>query len=250
MKMKRIWFLRHGKTKKRKPNGSDLARTLSPRGRQAVRKTARRISKKTGIDFDIIIASPAKRAIETADIVISTLELLDAEIRVEESLYASNSGPEVLELLSSFEDSKSTMLVVGHNPVLSDIIRLFNPKAKIILPTAGVVGMEFDTESWKAIVGLQPLVFFTYLNEKKNKYGLPLGLRTDIRERTISFVVGLLKDREIDAEKLGEKGLRRLCRNISFELYGAISRIKTLKTRAEKILKLSVPKIAEGKNTR
>lgn len=72
--MKEIYFIRHGQTNENSlgiRQGSEIDSELNELGRQQAKKTGKYLKKYRikGINFDCIISSPMKRAIETAEII-------------------------------------------------------------------------------------------------------------------------------------------------------------------------------------
>jgi phosphohistidine phosphatase len=123
---------------------------LSPRGRAEALDAARCIAK-AGLRCDAVLASPAVRATETGRIVAVKLDLL-ADLRIEPALYPGD--PEaLLGVLKHCPDELETVLMIGHNPGLSEFAQHFNgAEAAIELRTAGLCAITFaDQASWRAL---------------------------------------------------------------------------------------------------
>ena len=78
--MKEIYFIRHGQTNENSlgiRQGSEIDSELNELGRQQAKKTGKYLKKyrTKGINFDCILSSPMKRAIETAEIIGKELKL-------------------------------------------------------------------------------------------------------------------------------------------------------------------------------
>jgi phosphohistidine phosphatase len=76
--------------------------------------------KKIGIKFDAILTSPLKRAQQTADLVASQFKD-QKKMRQLQELSPEGSKSDLYHTLSSFKEGTS-ILVVGHNPYLSEMI--------------------------------------------------------------------------------------------------------------------------------
>ncbi len=121
----RLYLLRHGIAV---PHGSpgieDDDRPLTRAGRQSMRVVARGL-KRLGLGLDAIVSSPLPRAKKTAEIVARRLRLED-RLEFSDALRAGVSADSVAEWLAS--RTESSLMLVGHNPSLSDLInRLVAP---------------------------------------------------------------------------------------------------------------------------
>lgn len=142
--------MRHGKSSW-KTNDPDIGRPLNPRGtRDAV--AAGQILAPLG--FDLALVSPATRAQQTWD----CLQLGGTsarDVRTLPELYHSWT-PNVIAALRTVPSDASRVLVVGHEPTLSDLIlTLARPTALIKLigekfPTSTVAVLTLDVP-WDAL---------------------------------------------------------------------------------------------------
>ena len=72
-------------------------------------------------------------------------------LQTERRLYLA-SPQAILELIEHQEDNFSDLMVVGHNPGLTDLANHLLPDLHLDnLPTAGVVAMEFPANQWADI---------------------------------------------------------------------------------------------------
>ena len=99
----------------------------------------------------LIISSSAVRARRTANIVAEALEYPAESLQIERDLYLA-TAEKILELVRSQEDNVSDLLVVGHNPGLTELVNRLLPELDLDnLATSGVVAMDFDTKKWSDI---------------------------------------------------------------------------------------------------
>jgi phosphohistidine phosphatase len=133
--VKRLLLLRHAHAEEAQGR-ADIDRPLSARGRTEALDAAVSIAR-AELACDAVTSSPALRARETAVIVAAQLDL-DDDLQFEPALYLGN--PEaLLGPLRRCADSISTLLIVGHNPGLSELAQSFNgDAARIELRTAGL----------------------------------------------------------------------------------------------------------------
>lgn len=94
--MKEIYFIRHGQTNENSlgiRQGSEIDSDLNELGRQQSKKTGKYLKKyrTKGKNFDCIISSPMKRAVETAEIIGKELKLTK-EIEIFDELIGLKRG--------------------------------------------------------------------------------------------------------------------------------------------------------------
>jgi phosphohistidine phosphatase len=115
-----LFILRHGEAGKRGTSrGHDSKRPLTAAGEKEITEIAESF-KKIGIDFDVILTSPLKRAQQTGDIVARQFKA-QKKMRQLQELSPEGSKSDLYRMLSSFKEG-SSLLVVGHNPYLSEMI--------------------------------------------------------------------------------------------------------------------------------
>jgi phosphohistidine phosphatase len=146
---KQLSIIRHGKSNRDNPELDDIDIPLLPKG---IKRTIRmcKYMKKQKIYPDYIICSPAERAVKTAEIIISELKLSIIP-QIHKELYGGSIDC-IDDVISDMENNINHLLIVGHNPVLTNYI---NTKIKNInldwLPTSGLVTINFDFKKWAYI---------------------------------------------------------------------------------------------------
>ena len=132
--MKEIYILRHGLAVERGTRGyaKDSDRPLTPEGCKRIRRIARML-RKFGLSFDLILSSPYVRARQTAEIVTEVLHAED-RLKFSEHLAAEGDAEELIEQLRRLCHSCASVLLVGHEPDLSQLISvLLTGKAGLAL---------------------------------------------------------------------------------------------------------------------
>ena len=119
-----LYILRHGIAVEPGTPGyeTDADRPLTPEGERKLRQIADAM-RALELSFDLILSSPYLRARQTAEIVAATL---GARKRLELSAALTPSGSikKLVELLKRREPSPESVLLVGHEPYLSELISL------------------------------------------------------------------------------------------------------------------------------
>jgi phosphohistidine phosphatase len=145
--VKRVTLLRHAKAHLPNFARDDKDRPLSPRGERDAPMMGMRLSAIRARP-SLILTSPAKRATATARLVADTLRYPLEFLQHEPALYMA-SPPEILAVLGEQDDKFSDILLVGHNPGLTDLANQLLPDLHLDnIPTAGLVVVELDAEHW------------------------------------------------------------------------------------------------------
>ncbi|HXY96067.1 MAG TPA: histidine phosphatase family protein [Steroidobacteraceae bacterium] len=148
--MKRLTVMRHADARWKDPATDDFARPLNRRGLSGAEAIAKRLLELELVP-DRLLASTARRAEQTADIVARELSLSVRHVQREERLYLA-SAADMLRLVQETGPRIAHLMVIGHNPGASDLIHLLVPRGGIsTLTTAAVCSMVFDTDHWHAI---------------------------------------------------------------------------------------------------
>lgn len=144
--MKILTLVRHAKSSWSNPGLSDRQRPLNKRGKHDAPMMGRRIAEH-GIRPSLIISSPAKRAWTTAKIVAREISYPREFLQREDKLYLA-SLDDFLDVLVSQESEFNSIMVVGHNPGITDFTNFLSPGLTNNLPTAGVVSVQIDQDDW------------------------------------------------------------------------------------------------------
>jgi phosphohistidine phosphatase len=142
-----IFILRHGIAVEPGSPGisKDADRILTPKGERKIWQVADAISA-LEISFDIILTSPYLRARQTADIVADGTE---SKKRVEETdhLTPGGSGRKLLEQIALLKPPPGDVLLVGHEPYLSELIALLiagDAPARITMRKGGLCKLSVE----------------------------------------------------------------------------------------------------------
>ncbi|GAB4420510.1 MAG: phosphohistidine phosphatase SixA [Bacteroidia bacterium] len=142
--LKTLILARHAKSDW--PTGaSDLQRPLKDRGVQDAAFLADMLAAQ-GLRPDLIFASPARRARDTADIFARALSY-PSGIRIEEDIYHGDARA-TLEVVHRLPDQVDTVMLFGHNPTLEELASTLHG-GDLVLPTCGMVCLEAVVGSWQ-----------------------------------------------------------------------------------------------------
>lgn len=165
--MKRLVLLRHAKSSWDVPDLADRERPLAKRGERDAPAIARRL--REHLDPPARIAtSPAARALRTAQLFADAFDMPPSSIEVAPELYLAEPV-EYLRVAARTSDAHASLMLVGHNPGLTELVNLVLPPFALDhLPTAGLVVLDFAADVWTRIERAQPrLVYYDYPNNPK-----------------------------------------------------------------------------------
>ncbi len=152
--MLRLLLFRHAKAAW--PAGvPDVDRPLAKRGREAAVRMAHYL-KDEDLVPDLVLVSPARRTMETWDLVQPVLG--DIEIRPEGRIYEAPVS-RLLTVLHEVEPEAHTLMMIGHNPGFEDLAALLageGDRDSILrmgqkYPTAGIAVIDFPSRSWRDV---------------------------------------------------------------------------------------------------
>jgi phosphohistidine phosphatase len=159
-----LWILRHGKAERYDGN-EDYDRNLKKRGKRDATRMGEWL-KEQGLFPDLVVSSPANRAIMTAKLVCDVLGIARKCIQPEKRLY-DEGLVRVKSVLADCPSSFQRILLVGHNPELEDLLNfLVNPvdmpSVEKLLPTCGLARVVMPDEWVQLEQGCAELFSLTY----------------------------------------------------------------------------------------
>jgi phosphohistidine phosphatase len=119
MKTMEIYLLRHGVAEERAATGRDADRRLTEEGRQKLRRVLER-AHQAGVNPSLILTSPFRRALETAEIAARELGYENKLVRTP-ALVPSSSPQQVWGEIRLHRD-ESAILLAGHEPLFSSTV--------------------------------------------------------------------------------------------------------------------------------
>lgn len=159
--MKTLYIVRHGKAILRAADQvGDFDRQLIEKGINRTIKLAEYL-KRLDEKVDLIISSPALRAIGTAKIVASGLDYPIDAILEDESIYTENEAY-LFDLLFQTSDKVEKLMIVGHNPTLTNFLNYFLEKPIDWFKTSSIACLVFDTNDWTEITKVKAELVYLY----------------------------------------------------------------------------------------
>jgi phosphohistidine phosphatase len=154
--MKRLTLLRHAKSGEDGDVGRDFDRQLNAKGRRAARTIGRHM-RDAALQFDAVIASPATRVAETLEEVAAGYGH-DLSPTWERRMYLATSS-DLLDMVHEAPDDAESLLVVGHNPGLEQLVLMLVPEdadgardaVKLKYPTASLADLTLNVACWDQV---------------------------------------------------------------------------------------------------
>ena len=154
--MKSVLLLRHAKSSWDHPGLADYDRPLAKRGLKDAPRMGQVLAQFDQVP-DQIIASPAKRAEQTAKLVAKACGYYGS-IRWAENFYGGDSE-DLIAALQSLPFTVERAMLVGHNPTMEETVSdlLAGPGdgwgsgIAVQMPTAALVCLDLDIDDWSEL---------------------------------------------------------------------------------------------------
>lgn len=165
--MKKLYIVRHAKSSWKNPLIDDFDRDLNERGYRDAPRMAYRLKEKHLVP-DLLLSSPAKRALLTCEKFAEVLNYPQEKIKTERKLYHA-SEDQILEVLKACNDKHNIVMYFGHNPGLTDFVNHFTGTFIDNVPTCGIVACSLTIHSWKDLKWDEAKIdFYDYPKFEKN----------------------------------------------------------------------------------
>lgn len=145
--MKTLIIVRHAKSSWDDGSMDDFDRPLNERGKKDAPEMAGRL-KKTGINPDLWLSSPAKRAISTARKFAKVFDRDPKSIEKLKKLYHAYEF-QIQETVSAISKKTDTVILFGHNPGLTYFVNEISNLRTDNIPTCGIVVLQIS--AWDKI---------------------------------------------------------------------------------------------------
>jgi phosphohistidine phosphatase len=159
--MKLVSLVRHAKSSWKDTQLSDFDRPLNKRGERDAPRMGRRFAAVEPAP-DLILASPARRAASTAQVIAEAIGYAAERIRFDRTLYLATPA-EMLGVIRGLDDDLVHIALVAHNPGLTDLCSVLSDASIQNVPTCGIVRVGLEIDSWSRVShGCGTLLDFDY----------------------------------------------------------------------------------------
>lgn len=154
-----LYLVRHAKSSWSDSGLPDHERPLNRRGEHDAPRMGRRLEKRE-VRPGLIVSSSAVRALATAQVLARELGVRPEEVVVDERIYGADTD-ELIELIHTFDDRHHRVMLVGHNPTMTDLVNNLTGSHVGNMPTCSVATLGFGAVDWRE-AGQAELLDFDY----------------------------------------------------------------------------------------
>jgi phosphohistidine phosphatase len=152
--MKTLFLVRHAKSSKDDPTLADRDRPLADRGLKEAPKMGKRLAKRHEKP-DLLVSSPALRALATAQLMAEEIGYERKDIVVDERLYAGSANG-LLAVIRAHDPEVDRVMLFGHNPEFTELAHRMSSDI-VAMPTCAIAEFRFDTAKWTNVGELEPV---------------------------------------------------------------------------------------------
>lgn len=138
-----VYLLRHGIAEEGEAGTSDADRALTAEGRRKLRQVLVAACD-AKVSLDLILSSPLKRTLQTADVARRTLKY-KGEILKTKVLAPGSNVQQVWDEIRDHRD-KTSLMLIGHNPQFSQLAAflLGSPDMQVDFKKGGLMKISFE----------------------------------------------------------------------------------------------------------
>ncbi|SPE33000.1 putative phosphohistidine phosphatase, SixA [Candidatus Sulfopaludibacter sp. SbA3] len=139
-----IYLLRHGIAEDAAPGHPDSERALTSEGKEKLRRVMKR-ARAAGVSLSLMLSSPYKRAVETADIAADVLGYKGKILRTK-ALVPNASPHDTWDEIRACQD-ESAILLASHEPLMSSLAAMLlnSPSLAIDMKKAALVRVDCES---------------------------------------------------------------------------------------------------------
>ena len=145
--MKKLIIVRHSKSSWKDMSLSDFNRPLNGRGKSDGPLMADYLKSKIN-KIDYLHSSSSVRTFETSKYFINQIQF--GKVEYDDSLYHS-SATSILNMISNYSADYQSVMIIAHNPGLTNLINNVTNISLDNLPTTGIAEIDFDCDKWNNI---------------------------------------------------------------------------------------------------
>jgi phosphohistidine phosphatase len=146
---KQLFLIRHGKSDWANPSLRDFDRPLNNRGKINAPEMAQRMVSQS-LYPDLILSSPALRALTTAKYFAKEWDVAEAAIETDKNIYEAGLK-DLLKIVNNLDDLYDKIAIFGHNPGFTDFANYLSNGHIYNMPTCSIVILEFPFDKWSLI---------------------------------------------------------------------------------------------------
>ena len=195
--MKTLILVRHGDAYRDDVTLQDTERPLTPRGRRESAAAARRLASLVQ-RADVVVCSPARYALDTADIWQKILKIPAEHLQIKPEIYQAERV-DILRVVRQLNDGNDTVVLVGHNPGVTALLHYLNGRSIEMMPQSSFAVISIDVDQWSRIALRDSELAHYYappadvkFNSLWERFILWRRQRVQKVELIMAFVIGLI----------------------------------------------------------
>jgi phosphohistidine phosphatase len=146
--MKKLFLVRHAKSSWDYSSLTDFERPLNDRGKKDAPLMGQ-ILKTKDVKPDLILSSPATRALSTALIIAQEIGY-NKNIQVNNKIYHAYE-PDLWAIIKTMPEEMSSLMLFGHNPTFTEFANDLSQMYIDNIPTCGVFAVAWQASRWSEI---------------------------------------------------------------------------------------------------
>lgn len=159
--MKTLYLVRHAKSSWKYPELTDFDRPLNKRGKRDAPEMGRRL-KDRDIMPDLMLSSPANRALTTCREIARQIDFPKSGIQTDAGIYHAGTST-LLAIIRKTPGSIDSLMMFGHNPGFTDFANQLAGTDIFNIPTCGIFACSFDVDEWQNVAeGKGRMIFYDY----------------------------------------------------------------------------------------
>jgi phosphohistidine phosphatase len=143
--VKTLLLLRHAKADKDPSHATDHERPLTGRGRDAAAMIGWFLTRLEQVP-DVVVSSTAVRARDTAQRA-ARAGGWECPVILDDTLYGAGAS-QVLARIRDLDDAAGSAMLVGHEPVWSELAGQLIGGASLVFPTAALARIDLPIDAW------------------------------------------------------------------------------------------------------
>jgi phosphohistidine phosphatase len=124
----------------------DARRPLNKRGLRDCQRVSPVLASRLGRP-DLVLCSDAARTVQTCQAIADALDISAAVTRIDHALYLADRAT-LLAAIAGAPPDAGHVMVIGHNPGLTDLLNHLCPDFLDNLPTFGIAVLEVSGHGW------------------------------------------------------------------------------------------------------
>lgn len=145
--MKKLHLIRHAKSSWADASLADIQRPLNARGLKSCGIMAPHLIE-AGCGFEHLFCSPARRAQATIEQLCQHLPDREMSWQLDDALYTFDSR-DLLAWCRDLDEAMSEVVIVGHNPAITDLCNELSDRYIENLPTCGYAQLGYHRGLWR-----------------------------------------------------------------------------------------------------